>query len=293
MKKKWWILILILVVVAIVLTIVFINLFKERDTKVLSEKIYDVSQTGYLSPESKENAVIEEYLTNLLKLGGNFSESEDVDKKEVAKISNYLSAYNSFEISIQFFAREMIFAKASDTYINNRKKVEDNLSQAQKLAEELEKYISDPNHKTDGSNFWTAQTWADCREKMTKMINKTADAMMQLAEIYQKSVPSVVEGKGFLNNEFTEIILDEMTNLTKNITEKAEEDEKYGVNLYNFVNAYLSEKNEKNILNYIYNNETFDETLKDKVTLQKKVEDIKEKGDKSEYFQSFIAGSLV
>lgn len=293
MKKKWWILILILVVVAIVLTIVFINLFKERDTKVLSEKIYDVSQTGYLSPESKENAVIEEYLTNLLKLGGNFSESEDVDKKEVAKISNYLSAYNSFEISIQFFAREMIFAKASDTYISNRKKVEDNLSQAQKLAEELEKYISDPNHKTGGSNFWTAQTWADCREKMTKMINKTADAMMQLAEIYQKSVPSVVEGKGFLNNEFTEIILDEMTNLTKNITEKAEEDEKYGANLYNFVNAYLSEKNEKNILNYIYNNETFDETLKDKVTLQKKVEDIKEKGDKSEYFQSFIAGSLV
>lgn len=282
MKKKWWIFIIILAIVAVVLTIVFINLFKERDTKALSEKIYSVSQTGYLSPDSEENKVIDEYLTNLKTLGGNFSpDNPDADAKEIVKISNYLQAYASFEVSIKFFSREMVFAKASETYINNRKKVENCLNDAQKLADELEKHINDSD-ETDGSAWWEARTWADCHEKMTKMINKTAEAMNLLADIYQKSVPSVVEGKGFLNNDFTSIILDEMKTLTKNITEKADQDVNYGSDLYVFVDAYLDVRNEQHLLNYRYNEE-----------LQNKVKDIKEKGEDSEFFPIFVEGNLV
>ena len=46
MKKKWLILILVLAIIGVVLAIVFINLFKVRDTKALSENLLEVTQTG-------------------------------------------------------------------------------------------------------------------------------------------------------------------------------------------------------------------------------------------------------
>ena len=49
MKRRGFSIILILVIVAAVLTVVFINLFKEKDTKALAENLnsYVGSENGY------------------------------------------------------------------------------------------------------------------------------------------------------------------------------------------------------------------------------------------------------
>ena len=46
MKKKWIIITIILLIIAVVLTIVFINLFSERDTEDLSNAVKTNVQTG-------------------------------------------------------------------------------------------------------------------------------------------------------------------------------------------------------------------------------------------------------
>ena len=281
MKKKWFIIILVLVIVAVVLAIVFINLFKERDTKALSEKLVEVSETGYLSEKSDENKTIDEYLTYLKTLGGEISSEEEIDQEEIKKISNYLDAYASYEVVIKFFAREMLFARATETYTNNHKFVEELFASAQQKADELEKYIKNSKGKTGQSEYWTAKTWSDCHKKMKSLVDDTAKALTKLALIYQKSVPKSSEKGGFLNNALSDVIFDEMNSMLKNVTSKADENENYGHELYVFVSAYLSKENESIILDYVFSED-----------LQEKARDLKEHGSDSRFYDSFVAGEL-
>ena len=289
MKKKWFILILILVIVAVVLTIVFINLFKERDTKALSEKLIQVTETGYLSRTiedekqgSEENILIHDYLLHLKTLSGEFSDTPEIDQKEISKITNFEDALSAYEVVVEFFAREMIFAEATEIYTNNHKEIERLFDSAQKKADELEQYIKNLRNSTEGNEYWTARSWSDCYKNVTNMVNDTAKAVTKLSQIYQKSVPAVVDGKGCSNNALSDVIFAEMNNMLKNITSKANENAGYGDQLFDFVSAYLSKENESIILEYVFSDD-----------LQEKARDLKENGSESKFYESFIAGQLI
>lgn len=283
MKKKWFIVILVLVVVAIVLTIVFINLFKERDTKALTEKLADVTQTGYLSriideenkqtsEQGEENNIIHETLKKLKEIG----ESE-FSKNDVNLITNYFDAMKAYKISIEFFAREMLFADASETYTKNHVKVQNLLTDAQKSADS---FIRNINPVAQGSDYWTAQNWDDCRGWMETIINNTGNAIITLTEIYRDSVPMHVAHKGFMNNGFTDIIFDAMKEQVQAIITTPTEKADLGKNLYELVKAYLVKQNEGLILNYPYDK-----------TLQENVEKIKKDTNHSTtLYQDFISG---
>ena len=52
--KKGIIITVVLVVIAIILAIVFVNLFKERDTTEMSNRVVSTVQDGYLNDEKEE-----------------------------------------------------------------------------------------------------------------------------------------------------------------------------------------------------------------------------------------------
>ena len=290
MKKKWFIVILVLVIVAVVLTIVFINLFKERDTKALSSKLLQVTQTGYLSREipdenkkaSDENAVIHESLEEFERIG-----TKEFSSAEVNIFSNYVDALSAYEIAVEFFSREMIFADASATYTNNHVKVQNWLSDAQKDANSLKKYVDDVKLKTDGSDYWTAQTWTDCQKWLNNIIKKTGNAVAKLTEIYRDSVPMNVAHKGFMNNGFTDIVFDAMKEQIDDILTKSAEKADFGDDLYVLVKAYLVKESEDLILNFPYENISPDGELN---TLADKVADIKINGKTSKFYDDFVSG---
>ncbi len=288
MKKKWFIVILVLVIVAVVLAIIFINLFKERDTKALSQKLVEVTETGYLSnanPEDKkqgsdENVLIHEWLSGLETL------TDELNENEINTISNYLDALTAYEISVKFFAHEMIFAEATDTYTNNHVKIQNWLSDAQKNANSIKEYVDDVKSETEGSNDWTAKTWVKCRDWMGKLIKNTANAVTKLTEIYRKSVPAHVAQKGIMNNAFTDLVFDTMNEMTENVTNKTIESAEFGSELFVLVNAYLVPENESLILNFPY-----DKDLQDKVTMLEEIKKNNSEGYKTtEEYIKFVSG---
>ena len=142
-------------------------------------------------------------------------------------------------------------------------------------------YIEENTKKIGDSKYWMAQTWSDLHLQMQDLINYTADAVTRLAQVYRESVPMHVEDHGFMNNALSDIIFDEMKEMTQNITEKVDEDATYGHRLYVFVSAYLDKDSEHIILEYVYSED-----------LQNKAKDIKEKWDASDFFDSFVNGEL-
>ena len=220
--------------------------------------------------------MIKEYLTNLKTLTGELSQGE------VNTISNYLDAYSAFEISVEFFAREMLFADATTTYNTNHGAVEKSLSRAQKNADNLKEYILDVKSKTQGSAYWTASTWTDCKQDLDEMIENSADAVAKLILIYRDSVPNHIEHGGIQNNGFTDIIFDAMTDMMEDISKNSSQDAKFGSGLLQFVSAYLVKENEHVILNYPYN-----------TILQQKVKTIQDNGKTAAEYQGFISGSWV
>ena len=281
MKKKWFILIFVLVIVGVVLAIVFVSLFNPRDTKALSEKLVSVTESGYLSPDNEENQEIDEYLAYLKTLSEEFE-----DTSEISKITNYLDAYASYEIVAKFFAREMIFANATEYYTNNHKNIENWLDSAQKNANEIKKYLE--GLKLGNNRYWTARSWSDVYKKVQNLVNDTAKALSKLSEVYQKCVPAVSAGKGYANNTLTDVIFAEMRDMLKKVSSKADENAEYGKTLFVFVSAYLSKENETLIWEYVFNE-----------NLQNKAEELKALQEKGREFQlesslyrNFVAGQL-
>ena len=70
--KKGIIITVVLVVIAIILAIVFVNLFKERDTTEMSNRVVSTVQDGYLNDEKEEGEfeTINSYLDKVLATGG-------------------------------------------------------------------------------------------------------------------------------------------------------------------------------------------------------------------------------
>ncbi len=274
MKKKWFFVILALVVIGIVLAIVFINLFKPRDTKELALKVHEVSQSGYLNSEDEKNQKIDQYL----KLLKDNSELSDAEKNTV---NNYLSAYGAFEIAIKFFDRHVVFAQATDTYQNKLKNTEREFDKAQNCVDKLDTYLKNNLTSTGESQYWQSSTWTDCQQYMQEFVTSTANAFDNLADIYMASMPKV-EGFGVWNNDFSDIVMLGMKTLNAQIKENAKENPSFGFSLLTFVDKYLSESGEKLMLRY----QSSSDDIRNIVT------DIKTNGDKSNSYEQFMSGRL-
>lgn len=268
MRRKWFFGILILVVVGIVLAIVFINLFKERDTKALAEDLNEFATEGYLSDESSEYLTINSYLENL-----RTHFDDGAEKKEV---KNYQDSYGAFIIAVDFFNNQMLFTKYSNEYKENVKEIQNDLKSAQEAAEKLKGYIDETKQIVSGSTFWTTNTWQTSRGYMKTIFEESKDVLTKLGRVYSSSVKSKL-----LNNEFTEIIFDGFNDLSNKVVANLTENGSVGSDLKVFVQAYYGETNVEYILGYRYN-----------ALLQNNVKDIKEKGLESGHYTSFLAGLL-
>lgn len=269
MKKKWFIAILILAIIAVVLAIVFINLFREKDTKQLALDVHQSVETGYLSENSEEFKIIDSYLREV--------SSKLTTTAEKAEVKNYLDSYNAYTVVGDFFDRQIIFTQFTETYKNNRKSIADKLSNAQSKAVALKNYISENRDLAQGSDYWQANTWANCKQDMKDLMSYTIQAFNLLGDVYQASVPSKL-----MNNGLTDVIFDEIERSSKLIIEKSTENELYGSNLSSFINIYLSKNGEQIILNFEYNK-----------VAQAKVEDIKKNGTESSYYSDLLTGRIA
>lgn len=269
MKKKWFLGILIVAIIAVILTIVFINLFGEKDTKELSQEVHSYIENGYLSQENEDYEKIIEYLDAVYpKLSTSTERSE---------VLNYKNAYQAYAVAGEFFDRQMVFTEFTDVYKNNRKKIENNLNNAQEKAQNLAKTIKENENLTNGSEYWEANTWANYKGEMREIISSTTTAINLLGEVYISSVPSKI-----MNNDLTKLIFDVVKEYSIEILEKTTQDEMLGQKLNEFVNYYLTKEGEVKILNFLYNS-----------TSQDKVADIVEKGKESEFYSDLLEGRIA
>lgn len=240
MKRKWFFVILILVVTAIVLAVVFVNLFRDKNTKQLSNALYDIVDTGYLNSENEENKALKDYLKKLNTVQVNSTQ--------------YLEAFEAFEIYADFLNREMPFVKYSLYYKQHRKEALEEFSDAKKAATNLKNYL-DSHKNAQETTFWLNQTWQDCEDYVEDIIFDTAEAIENLCRIYQAGAVSSLHA-----NDFTEAIFI----ATENNVEALEELQvtKAGTNLLTMARAYLVKEKEEAILNYQYN-----DALKEKVAV--------------------------
>ncbi|MBP3431945.1 MAG: hypothetical protein J6K39_03740 [Clostridia bacterium] len=270
MKKKGFFVIFILLVVAVVLTIVFINLFREKDTGALVRNVHSTVTNGYLNKDDDKNKKIDEYLTQLATLG-------DLSDAQRNQVSNYLSAYAAFETFGDFFDREIVFTQYTNEYKNNRGAIENDFSKAQNAVDGLYGYLEVNKTSIGNSDFWVATSWNDCDDYMADIFNYTVDAINRLADVYQSSATS-----NLMRNDFTQVLFMATENLFAETTEKLTTDASAGRQVYTFVRRYFSEDGVNYILNYNYND-----------SLQGKVFKILENGTVAAEYQNLLDGSIV
>ncbi len=240
MKRKGFIAILILAVIAVVLSIVFINLFKEKDTKKLALSLNKSVSAGYLNDESEEYQIITDYLQDVYT-----SATSDSDKNAVR---NYKSAYKALAVAGEFFNRQIVFTSYTQTYKAQRVKIEENLSKAQKSANAMTKYIKDTQDLFGGVPDLIAGSWANCSKYMNQIYNYTSDAMVRLGYVYQTSATS-----DLMRNDLSLLVFNTMEELFADTKTNLTEDGGYGDKLSVFINGYMTKTTEKKILNFAYN----------------------------------------
>lgn len=271
MKRKWFIIVAILAVVAVVLTVVFITLFRNKNTNELAANINEAValKSGYLNEENESNTVIDDYLSVVA--------TKVPTAGELNEIRNYAKAYQAYEIIGQYYNRQMVFAKFNSTYKNNRKAVARSLANAQAKADSIAKYLNDIKAAVGSSDYWQANTWADCKEDFRDMFASTTKAFNTLALIYEDCVESY-----FANNEMYEAIAYAIENESTTMLTDATNQQVYGTNLLNIASAYLTTNTEARIYNYEYTAASFKD----------KIEDILENGKNSTNYASLVAGSI-
>lgn len=276
MRKKWFIVILFLVIIAVVMAIIFINLFKERDTKRLSTNINNVLNGGYLDSNGEIYTTIEEYLNNILPMLKAEDQTQDKETNQDIVIENYQEMYDSYIVFAQFVNREFVFSQYNETYQVQSNKIIKSLSNAQNSAENMVNYINENKDLVADSSFWTVNTWATCKVYMDELINNTYNAYVGLVDVFQASVPSK-----FVNNELTSLIFSTAQALQEDILETPTI--LLGETLKTLINAYLTKDNEWKILEYLY-----DETAQQNVqTILNDQDD-----EKNTVYNNFLVGEI-
>lgn len=265
---KWFVALIILAVIAVVLTIVFINLFREKDTKQLAQSVHETVEKGYLNEENAQYKNIYSYLNNL--------ETALSTVEEKNEVKNFKDSFSAYVVVGQFFDRQIVFSQYTETYKNNRKKIQKNFAKGQESANKLEQFILNNKEIVSGSDYWQANSWVNCKGDMRDLIVYTTNAFNLLADVYQASVDSKL-----MNNGLTDLVFDTFEKMSAQMIEKTSESNEFGVELNKLIGNYLTKNGEKTILNFNYSSNAM-----------QKVADIKENGENSAYYGDFLQGRI-
>lgn len=270
MKKKGIIITVILLVVAVVLTIVFINLFKEKDTRAVTNQVVACVDEGYLDTNKTdgEYEVVLTYLDNIISISG-------LSEEYKAEIANVRDLYSTFANIGRFYSQEIIFAQYNQSYQQYRNSTINALKDASTKANQLKNYIQENINKTAGANYWEIKTWDDCRVMAKEFVAYNIEAFKGLKNIYTKCLASKI-----VNNDFSALVLQTINTCYASAYENFSSNNLDVLKVIKMTETYLDFEHIK-ILHYIYDDE-----------LQTKVADIKEKETESEFYANLVAGTL-
>ena len=258
--KKGIIFTVILFIVAGVLAIIFVTLFKDKDTKAVANKVLSVTSEGYLS-NGEDREVFEKYLDNML----GKTESDD-------EIILSISLYATYDRLGEFFRENIVFTSFTNEYKRNKDDIIGGLTNADKKFDEMVSYITT---NTAGDNeAWEARTWDDIQPMMFEFIEQNNRAFAGLARIYSSCGDSKVT-----NNDFTAVLFETIDRYLSSYAD-AGTARKQALTHYlkNLTTNYLDGEL---IYGYLYNE-----------TWQTEIGDILENGTKSVYYLPFITGTL-
>lgn len=268
MKKKWIIITIILLIIAVVLTIVFINLFSERDTEDLSNAVKTNVQTGYLKDDGDTYLKIDEYFDVMLKAS--------LTKSDENEILNAQKLYETYIIIGEFYNKQILFSSYNDVYAKNRNQAIDNLNSANSKAGEIVSYLDANSELVAGSDYWQARTWDDVEPMMKDFLNYNNLAFSALQPIFVSSVDSKV-----VSNDFSALILSTINFYLNEANENWQGSTKSASTAaFTMANSYLT-NHYNQIMSYRYS-----------AQLQSNVEDILEKGESSSFYGKLIGGTL-
>ena len=268
MKKKWIIITIILLIIAVVLTIVFINLFSERDTEDLSNAVKTNVQTGYLDGDGDTYLKIDEYFDVMLSQASLTTSDEN-------EISNAQRLYETYILIGEFYNKQILFSSYNDVYAEYRNQAIDNLNSANSKASEIVSYLDANSELVSGSDYWQARTWDDVEPMMKEFLNFNNSAFSALQPIFVSCVDSKV-----VSNDFSALILSTINFYLNEANENWSSNTKSVNTASNMAEDYLTNHCNQ-IMSYRYSTQ-----------LQSKVEDILENGESSQNYGNFINGTL-
>lgn len=271
MKRKWIIGILVLVAVGAILAVVFINMFTNKSTDAMAKNLDQAVSEGYLCETSDEYGVLNEYFENV-------SNALAAQSDEEQKVTlNCQKLYLSLTKEAKVLNSQLAFSEYTNVYKNSNKKIESLLKSAQKHANDAKTYIQSTKNLTTPSQYWTAGTWYECKDMITKMITNTNNALRCIAEVYEAGVNSKL-----FNNKLSSLIFE----TEQNLADEALEDLKVaGVadKIYNFTQIYFASTSLEIIMSYQYD-----------ATVREKVDEILNAENRAESpaYLAFLEGNL-
>lgn len=287
MKRKSVIAILVLFVVAVILAIVFISLFGNKTTKKLATAMNESVESGYLSTDSGEYKNVTNALEKI---------QSTVGTAYATEITIYLNTYKAYVYVGEFFNDEAYYMDYTKYYKNNRKKVENKLSDAQESMTKMSNYVKEKvtPELTGDKSFWLDTVWSNCKQYMYDSLKDTIDAFNIASNIYQKSISSKL-----INNDLSTVVfnalktesskvLEDMTKLKNGDTSTTVTDIN-STKLYDFAESWFkydspsSNSGMKAILSYQYNTTENTQTI---------VANLLEYGEQSESYNKLLGTTL-
>ena len=266
-KKKliFWI-ILGIVVVGVVLAILFVTLFGNKDTKALAENLnsYTTSE-GYLCSTSERNQKIDAYFDETFSL---------LSGDDANEVKNYKAIYENYEKISSYFNKEIAYMNYNNTYKSKRGEIERNLKDAQNAVDNLIKKVEE-NAEIITDNNLKKIVWQDNKSYAKEFVEKTISAFNTLADVYTDCVSSTL-----LNNSYSKanfIVLKNLSSdILKNITK-----ENVTTTLTSFTIVHFSDAGTTRIINFACNQNE-----------KTKIDDVAKNGNKSEFYDDFVEGLL-
>lgn len=264
-RRNGFLIILFIAIVAVVLTIVFVNLFKDRSTTDLSQDVNTVIEEGYLNDEGETYTQIQDYLSMMeTKL-----DSNEETKSYAIEAANYISLYKSTSKFAKFANKNLAFSSYNNVFKANKKAIKKGIAGANASANSLASKIEADKELYSGSDFWTIETWKTYSNELKSVMNQTFNTFDKLIVVYKASVDSSI-----YNNDFIEIVFDRTQYLLKDVEANVGQDKISGQKLESFVNSYL---NTQYFEDYIYNEH-----------LQVAVDHLKREKEESGFWQYFV-----
>lgn len=259
--KKGIIFTVIILIVAAVLTVVFVTLFKERDTDAVADKVISVVDEGYLS-ENSDKETIEDYLDYM-------SSRANEQADEITMSKTLIAVYDKLG---DFYKAHIAFTSYNSTYKLNKSDIINGLNSASNSMDDMVSYIN--SHTAGNNNSWEARTWDDVRVMMFEFIEANNRAFASLGNVYTACGNSQI-----VNNDYTSEVLGAISEHLSSY-ENLDMQGKLAVtrNVYMMTTNYLTTEL---VYGYLYDD-----------VWQAQIEDIMKNGTNSSYYLPFITGTL-